>query len=190
MTTAPIRPLPPAPEPGLLQRLGRWFLRTWTGRVVAVALVIWILDKSGVRLPRILTGPAWLISVTVCWIAAYRVLRWVLRRWLWRIRTKLILSYLFVAVVPLVLLVLFFGLAGLLSSGVVASYMVTTEIDRRVEELGRGAAAALPRLLSSGASNADAVVPLECWGKRGRTTTRSHPASASRSRPSAIEPDP
>jgi sigma-B regulation protein RsbU (phosphoserine phosphatase) len=80
-----------------------------------------------------------------------------LRRWLWRIRTKLILSYLFVAVVPLVLLVLFFGLAGMLFSGVVASYMVTSEIDRRAGELSRATGAILPRLLASEAADADAV---------------------------------
>ena len=51
---------------------------------------------------------------------------WAGRSWaglLWKIRTKLILSYLFVAVVPLVLLSLLFFLAGLLFSGLVGSYV-------------------------------------------------------------------
>jgi phosphoserine phosphatase RsbU/P len=157
MTTTLPPSLPPAPEPGLFQRLGRWFARTWTGRVVAAALVICLLDQAGVRLPGSLTGPAWLIGITACWIGAYRLFKWVLRRWLWRIRTKLILSYLFVAVVPLVLLALFFSLAGVMFSGVVSSYMVTSEIGRRTEEVGRATGAIFPRLLASGASSADAV---------------------------------
>jgi hypothetical protein len=140
MTTTLPRALRPAPEPGAIQRLGRWFWRTWTGRIVAVALVVCVLDRNGVPLPGLLTGPAWVITVTFFWVAAYRLFKWILRRWLWRIRTKLILSYLFVAVVPLVLLVLFFGLVGVISSGVVASYMVTSEIDRRTDELGRATA--------------------------------------------------
>jgi sigma-B regulation protein RsbU (phosphoserine phosphatase) len=157
MATPPTRSLPPAPQPAPLQRLGRWFLHTWTGRVVGVSLVVWILDAAGVRLPGFLTGPAWLVGVTFCWVAAYRLFRWLLRRWLWRIRTKLILSYMFVAVVPLVLLALFFGLAGVMFSGVVSSYMVTSEIGRRADEIGRATGALFPRLLATGAANADAV---------------------------------
>jgi phosphoserine phosphatase RsbU/P len=157
MTTTLPRSLPPAPAPGAIQRLGRWLLRTWTGRIVAAALLVWILDHYGVSLPGILTGPAWVVTVTFVWVAAYRLSKWMLRRWLWRIRTKLILSYLFVAVVPLVLLALFFGLVGVISSGVVASYMVTSEIDSRAGELGRATADHFSRLLASGAADTDAV---------------------------------
>src|SRR4029450_4823771 len=127
MTTTLPRSLPPAPDRGSFQRLGSWVSRTWIGRIVAAGFVVWILDRYGVPLPGILTGPAWLITVTCVWIAAYRLFKWMLGRWLGRVRTQLILSYLFVAVVPLVLLALFFGLVGLISSGVVASYMVTSE---------------------------------------------------------------
>ena len=45
-------------------------------------------------------------------VAVLRLGRYLVRRLLWRIRTKLIVSYLFIAFVPVVLLTLFFLLAG------------------------------------------------------------------------------
>ena len=52
-----------------------------------------------------------------------RLGRAAVRGLLWRIRTKLLLSYLFIAVVPLVLAVIFFVLAGYLGVSMVASYI-------------------------------------------------------------------
>jgi len=72
-----------------------------------------------------------------------RVGRYLVRRLLWRIRTKLLVSYLFIAVVPVVLLLLLFGLAGVLFSGLVASHIVAAEVDRRAALLRTTAEAAL-----------------------------------------------
>ena len=68
-------------------------------------------------------------------------------RFLWRIRTKLILSYLFVALVPVVLLSLFLAIASILFIGLVASRLVTGDIERAGEVLrttARSAIADLP----------------------------------------------
>jgi serine phosphatase RsbU (regulator of sigma subunit) len=156
MSTRPPLLLPPAPPPGRLQRLGDWFLHRWSGRVVGVSLLLWALALVGLRVPVLApmaTVVVWVFGAINCLL----LVRWILRRWLWRIRTKLILSYLFVAVVPLVLLGLFFALAGMLSSGVVASYMVTSAIQRRTDDLQRATTAALTRLGAGGASTGDAV---------------------------------
>jgi sigma-B regulation protein RsbU (phosphoserine phosphatase) len=72
-----------------------------------------------------------------------RLGRFLVRRLLWRIRTKLLVSYLFIAVVPVVLMLLLFGLAGVLFSGLVASHIVTAEVDRRAALLRTTAEAAL-----------------------------------------------
>ena len=50
-----------------------------------------------------------------CVWGGFRLGRFLVRRLLWRIRTKLLVSSLFIAVVPVVLLTLFFMLAGVLS---------------------------------------------------------------------------
>ena len=167
MTSRPSLLLP-APaggkEPGALRQVAHWFLRRWIGRVVLVALVLWVLGLNDVKVPQPLSGLAWIITQTFfCW-AAWKVFRWLVRRWLWRIRTKLIVSYLFVAMVPLVLLTVFFALVALISSGLVAAFMVSTEAERKANELGHLADTTLSTLsaapLATPAAVEQAVGPL------------------------------
>ena len=68
-------------------------------------------------------------SSTCAW-GLVRLGRYLVRRLLWRIRSKLLVSYLFIAVVPVVLLLVLFTLAGVLFSGLVASHIVTSEVGR------------------------------------------------------------
>ena len=56
------------------------------------------------------------------------------RRLLWRVRRKLILSYVFVGLVPSLLIVAFFLLAGLLLFRNMASYLVQTRINAQAEQ--------------------------------------------------------
>jgi sigma-B regulation protein RsbU (phosphoserine phosphatase) len=83
-------------------------------------------------------------------IGLWRLGRWTVRHLLWRIRTKLIVSYLFIAVVPLVLLVMLFLVAGLLFSGLVGSHLVAAEVDRASRELRDLARAAMVGLPADG----------------------------------------
>ncbi len=136
-------------------------LATWRGRLLGVALGLWFLDvllgRLGWGLPGVLTVPARI----VLWIAAawlvWRALRWVARRLLWRIRTKLILSYLFIALVPLLLLTTFMGIAGVLLLGLVGSRIVTGEIDRAGDVLRGTARSALAGLPTSDAEAAQVL---------------------------------
>jgi sigma-B regulation protein RsbU (phosphoserine phosphatase) len=56
------------------------------------------------------------------------------RRLLWRVRRKLILSYVFVGLVPSLLIVAFFLLAGLLLFRNMASYLVQTRLNSHAEQ--------------------------------------------------------
>jgi sigma-B regulation protein RsbU (phosphoserine phosphatase) len=152
----PEAPRPPAP--GLLARARAFFTRGWTGRVVAVALAAWLLDVllslGGWALPAILRVPADLVvGLFALWLL-WRASRWVSRRLLWRIRTKLIVSYLFIALVPVVLLTLFMAVAGVLLLGLTASRVVTGEIDRAADVLQAAARSALAGLPPSDAEAA------------------------------------
>ena len=143
--------LPPAPRPSPLARAREFFLRRWPGRVVAVAFALWLLEWllsfAGAELPAAVSGLAavvrWLFVTWVAWLA----LRWLADRLLWRIRTKLIVSYLFIALVPVVLLTLFMCVAGVLLLGLTASRLVTGEVDGTGDVLlatSRAALAGLP----------------------------------------------
>jgi sigma-B regulation protein RsbU (phosphoserine phosphatase) len=141
-----LRFLPPAPDPADRRfgaRMTRFFLQRWSGRILLAALVLYAADSAGAALPCGLDVLSRCILFVYAFWAIVRLGRYLVRRLLWRIRTKLLVSYLFIAVVPVVLLLLLFGLAGILFSGLVASHIVAAEVDRRAALLRTNAEAAL-----------------------------------------------
>jgi serine phosphatase RsbU (regulator of sigma subunit) len=128
-----------APQGGLGARLQAFFLRTWRGRILLAAVVLWFLETAGVPLPGAVSQAKGLVlGLGLAWYG-FRAVRHVLRRLLWRIRTKLLVSYLFIAVVPVVLLSIFFLVAGVLFTGLVASHLLSTEVERQARDLDQTA---------------------------------------------------
>jgi sigma-B regulation protein RsbU (phosphoserine phosphatase) len=64
-----------------------------------------------------------------------RLARIGLRRAIWRLRNRLIVTYVLIAVVPLLLIITLVGLGGYIAVGQVAIYVVRSELDRRVASL-------------------------------------------------------
>jgi serine phosphatase RsbU (regulator of sigma subunit) len=159
----PVLPETPAlPTPPLKARVRHFLARTWRGRILLGALAVWLLDALlglvDLHAPAPLRIPANLVlGIAAVW-GLWRGLRWVSARFLWRIRTKLLLSYLFVALVPVVLLSLFLSIGAVLFMGLVASHLVTEDIDRETEILRTNARSALAGLPASDAGAA-AVLP-------------------------------
>ena len=100
-----------------------WLLRTFPGRALLLGLLIkaitWPL-QLGFSTPRAgVFGAIDMVgSLALLFAVAYGLTRlsvWAKRRLLWRVRRKLILSYVFVGVVPAGLVILFFLLSGLFS---------------------------------------------------------------------------
>ena len=91
-------------------------------------------------------------------IVAVRLTRGHVKKALWRLRNRLIVSYLFIAVVPLALIAVFVISAGWVVMGQIAIYLVNIEIERRMA----GESQALsPELLSNLASNLGDVSVIE-----------------------------
>ena len=65
------------------------------------------------------------------WIAL-RLLRIGLRKLTWRLRNRLIVAYLFIAVLPILLVLTLVGLGGYMLAGQAAAYVVRSELDRRL----------------------------------------------------------
>ena len=125
------------------------------GRVLLVALaiklIVWTARGAGLSMSLLYTvnvlSSALLIVGLVA--AGYRLYTHTKRVVLWRVRRKLMLSYVFVGVVPVLLLILFFSIAGLLLFVNVGAYMLTTRVTRVVERaqaLAQTAAADLAHL--------------------------------------------
>ncbi len=149
---------PKAPRQSLPARARAFFMARWPGRVVVAAFGVRVVDGllslAGRGLPGFLTAPSavvlWLFAAWLAW----RALRWLSDRLLWRIRTKLIVSYLFIALVPVVLLTLFMAVAGVLLLGLTASRGVTAEVERAADVLLTTAQAALSDLPAADAEAA------------------------------------
>jgi phosphoserine phosphatase RsbU/P len=131
---------------------------TWRGRVLLASIVAFLLTRAGVPLPCGLDVFGSIALFLYAAWGAFRVCRYLVRRLLWRIRTKLIVSYLFIAVVPVVLLLLLFGVAALLFSGLVASHIVTADIQAKAQVLHATARSALMSAGRPGAAEVDALI--------------------------------
>lgn len=126
-------PPTPAPEPPS-ERLRHLLLRSRRGRILIAALLVLVLEGLGLPLLA-LSIVARLVVYLFAAAALYIGGRWLVRRLLWRIWTKLIVSYLFIAVVPVVLLSLFFVIAGVVSLSLVASSLVAVRLDETASRL-------------------------------------------------------
>ena len=106
--------------------------------LAAYAAMGWIAPRSGFRLIlEIATVIAGL------WLAI-RLLRLIARQALWRLRHRLIVTYLFIAGVPLLLIIGLAALAGYMLVYQLAAYLVTTELDRRIDSLSAASGVTLP----------------------------------------------
>jgi sigma-B regulation protein RsbU (phosphoserine phosphatase) len=68
-------------------------------------------------------------------IEAARLIRWWVRKTTWRLRNRLIIAYVFIAFVPIFLIVVLASAAIYALTGGVASYLVSSELERRVNAL-------------------------------------------------------
>lgn len=111
-----------------------WLFRTFPGRALVLGLVIklvtWPLGFV-ITLPPAVDAIDMVGSLALLFAVAYGITRltvWAKRRLLWRVRRKLILSYVFVGVVPALLVITFFLLAGLILLFNVSSYLVQSRV--------------------------------------------------------------
>ncbi len=76
-----------------------------------------------------------LVLYVVGFVVACRLARFGIRKLIWRLRNRLLVVYLFIAVVPVVLILTLAGIGAWILTGQIATYMVVTELDRRTTAL-------------------------------------------------------
>jgi phosphoserine phosphatase RsbU/P len=139
----------------MLRRLGRGFavdplserdsvshllLRTLSGRALVAGAVVRLLASLGQLIVGHNTvlnaiGTAGTLAVIVATVyLAGRLIALAKRRLLWRVRRKLILSYIFVGLVPALLIIVFFWLCGLLLFSSVGSFVLQTRLRGLVDQ--------------------------------------------------------
>jgi sigma-B regulation protein RsbU (phosphoserine phosphatase) len=132
-------------------------LRTWPGRVflvsAALKLLVGLLRATGLadaapNVVSLLSGMATVGIIVSLGFFVWRLFVLSKRRLLWAVRRKLILSYIFIGVVPSLLIVIFFLLGGMLIFMNVSAYLFKDGYDaalNTVKVVTDGAAAEIAR---------------------------------------------
>jgi sigma-B regulation protein RsbU (phosphoserine phosphatase) len=112
----------------LYRKLG-WLDRVFF-LVLAAAVVANYAAPAG-DLSLLLTFLAFVLAVawTFKWLAV------LLKKVIWRLRYRLLVAYLFIAVVPILLILVLVWLGAYVLTGQMAAYLVTTELERQTAEL-------------------------------------------------------
>lgn len=116
---------------------GKLAFITWY--LLGLDLVLFVIQKTTElfrsSFGKYLTG--WVVFLSVVAIALFCVLaaKWLSSRLLWRMRNRLLVTYVFIGVIPLILLVSLAGLALYLFSGQFATYIVTSKLDAELKSL-------------------------------------------------------
>jgi sigma-B regulation protein RsbU (phosphoserine phosphatase) len=96
-------------------------------RVFVVLLVI-ALALEALQIPNLVL---WIALVPMGAILAFRGIRYLLRQSIWRLRNRLIVTYVFIAVVPIVLILALAAVGTWIVVGQVAVYLITSQLERR-----------------------------------------------------------
>lgn len=124
---------------GMPPRLKRFYQRLGLiEKIFAVVLVVdailsYLLPSSGIGL--LVTFATWIVGIVV----AFRLARRGIQKLIWRLRNRLIVAYAFIAMVPVVLILVLVLVSTYGLTGQIALYLINAELDRRTAIL-RGAA--------------------------------------------------
>ncbi len=146
-----------------LRAFPRTLARSWPGRLLlagaaAKVLLLPFVTSGRPLLAWLDVGASLALAIGLGHLLLGSVAR-LRRRLLWRVRRKLILSYLFIGFVPVLLVVAFFSVVGAMSVLSASSEIVRGELDRVVAD-ARVAAAATAARVSSGMGAVAALEPL------------------------------
>lgn len=104
--------------------------------VVAYGAALWLVNRvSRAGAPGFLEFLFWAAAIPCAFYYLVRFFKLLRRYLLWHLRRRLILTYFFVAVVPIALLLVLVGIAAFFVNGQLASFLVVSRLEARSNEL-------------------------------------------------------
>ena len=139
----------------ILRPAGKWARMTvWLGGLASL-----VAGRCGTGVQ--LGGWATFVTFFFLFFALVQLCRWGYRPLLWRLRNRLIVTYLFIGVMPILLLLLMFGVAGYLFAGQFANYVAISDLHSE-----------LLHLQAANDALAAQLFPLEASGKLNEQTAK------------------
>lgn len=133
-------------------KLGRATL--WVGGLSVLLIALrWV---TGSPPESKLSGWATFVAVVFAFFVLSLIARWALRHLMWRLRRRLIVTYIFIGVIPIVLLLLMAGVGSYLAAGQFATYIALSDLQsasKHLEAANDALAAQLSALERSGRLN-------------------------------------
>ena len=117
-----VRRIPPT-------KLGRATL--WLGAFTVLLTVLHSIDVASPTL----SGWATFVTLVFAFCSVLLVSRWALGHILWRLRNRLIVTYIFIGVIPIVLLLLMAAIASYLFAGQFATYIASSNLQSELQHL-------------------------------------------------------
>jgi len=113
------------------------FAEEWLGRAgIVFDILLAVYLAINWLAPQTLFGAAVLIAAAIAGIwLLIRITRRILKAAVWRLRNRLLVTYVFIAVVPIALILSLVALGAYSLVNQLAVYLVTSELDRRIEAL-------------------------------------------------------
>ncbi len=150
--------------PGRIVQEGRWFLRRLTqwDRIALVIAVLFLARRIVVGLGGDLpfSGLMTFLFLLAAPYLLFRTMLWARKHALWSLRNRLIVAYLFIAVVPIVLLVATAGVSAYLLYAQLGAHIIQDDLEQRVQRV-----AALTDLLLGDAPPESAGAALQPGGR-------------------------
>ena len=100
------------------------------GAVFFLRVILWLTPLG--RLTSSVNGWLFILFLAAAGYLLVRILRWARKRLLWGLRNRLIVAYLFIAVVPVVLLLSMAGLLGYLVYFQLGAHLIHDDLDERI----------------------------------------------------------
>jgi len=148
------------PEPFLSRARRAWRALTPSRRVAAVITVLYLsasgVDAAGIHVPGLGLLRFFFSWALFIWFLMF--FGWMRRRVLWSLRNRLLVAYVFIAVVPIILLVCLGGIAAYILYAQLGSYVLNQEVDRTLSRMEALADAALINLPAGMTAQAPAAV--------------------------------
>lgn len=110
-------------------------LARFTAWELAYGAALWTVDKLAGGAPTALWVLFWIAAVVCGVYYLGRLLAFARHRLLWRLRRRLIVTYVFIAFVPIVLILVLAGLGAFILNGQFAAYLVASNLREHFDEL-------------------------------------------------------